>query len=487
MAELFGTDIAPDALTEEERRSRMFGAAPTPSPTRYAGATASPTVPSAPVPNASDTSVTPGLRAAREEIGTSAMDKATPAGMPTSPTSTVGMRPTATADQPAKPKLGGWKDGLLKALDVAGQIALPNVEENIPGSAGYKRLQEQRGVATQEKQLGLRKSSADIENTQAETGLRRAQTEAALKPGPTEKNVDQIIAEATQDAINRGVDPNTDTKVLQAIDVKQRGQKEPAAKPDTAVQEQQRYEGIQQKMNLKQPVQPADAAWAKGYEKNKTLGPYAAAAAQAPQKSTERSDRSFQYNNSALDKVATPIDQAQGRLGRLNDAIAQNSPQADALIAPELLSVMAGGAGSGLRMNEAEISRIVGGRSKWESLKAAINQWSTDPSKANSITPEQRQQIRALVKTVQDKLNAKQQIIDESRNSLIDADDPKEHRRIVSETKKQLDAIDAGEGGNAGSEKAFTQADVDAAVTAHPGSNAQQIEQAFISKGWKKK
>jgi hypothetical protein len=61
------------------------------------------------------------------------------------------------------------------------------------------------------------------------------------------------------------------------------------------------------------------------------------------------------------------------RFGRLRDTLNQKSPQADALVAPELLTVIAGGQGSGLRMNEAEIARSVGGRSHLEDLKAALN------------------------------------------------------------------------------------------------------------------
>jgi hypothetical protein len=157
-----------------------------------------------------------------------------------------------------------------------------------------------------------------------------------------------------------------------------------------------------------------------------------------------RSDRSFQYNQGELDKLTNPISQLIMRMGRLQDTINQNSPQADALMAPELLTIMAGGQGSGLRMNEAEISRIVGGRSNWESLKAAVNKWQLDPSKANSITPDQRQQIRALVKTVSDKLNSKQQILNQAAGELVNSDDPKEHRTIVQKARLGLNSVDEG-------------------------------------------
>jgi hypothetical protein len=163
---------------------------------------------------------------------------------------------------------------------------------------------------------------------------------------------------------------------------------------------------------------------------------------------SQRDDRSYQFTSKQLDDVSKPVSEAVARLGRLQDTLAQNTPQADALVAPELLTVMAGGQGSGLRMNEAEISRIVGGRSNWETLKAAINKWSLDPSKANSITPAQRQQIRSLVGVVANKLQAKRQILDDARQNLINSTSPDDHRRIMFDTRQKLTAIDS-QAGNA--------------------------------------
>ncbi|MGA8529254.1 MAG: hypothetical protein WB622_06030, partial [Acidobacteriaceae bacterium] len=60
-----------------------------------------------------------------------------------------------------------------------------------------------------------------------------------------------------------------------------------------------------------------------------------------------RADKSFQYNNGELDKLSTPITGLVQRMSTLQSNLAQESPQADALVAPELLSVMAGGQGSG--------------------------------------------------------------------------------------------------------------------------------------------
>lgn len=163
-----------------------------------------------------------------------------------------------------------------------------------------------------------------------------------------------------------------------------------------------------------------------------------------------RLDKSYQYNQGRLDKIRTPVDTLAARFGRLQDTINQNSPQADALVAPELLTVMAGGQGSGLRMNEAEIARIVGGRSKWLDLQAAANKWRLDPKAANSITPDQRTQIRALVGVVGQKINTKQSILSDGENQLLDAPDVATHRRILADTQNKLDAIDGGAAGNTG-------------------------------------
>lgn len=159
-----------------------------------------------------------------------------------------------------------------------------------------------------------------------------------------------------------------------------------------------------------------------------------------------RSDKSYQYSSGQLDKVGAPIEQAIQRFGRLKDTINQETPQADALVAPELLTVMAGGAGSGLRMNEAEISRIVKGRTNVESLRAALNKWQLDPSKGLSITPAQRQQIRSLMDEVHGKLLNKQEVLDKARQDLVNEDDPFKHRLIVTNARNQLTKIDMGEG-----------------------------------------
>lgn len=243
--------------------------------------------------------------------------------------------------------------------------------------------------------------------------------------------------EAEKAATTREKNASAEKTELETNFIKQFGGMTPAMA-------ESKYLSLQAKVNQGQPVSPADKAFMQAYEKNKTLVPAMRFQLNAGEKSNARSDKSYQFSSSQLDKVGQPIEQAVARFGRLQDTLNQSTPQADALVAPELLTVMAGGQGSGLRMNEAEISRVIGGRSNLESLKAALNKWQLDPTKALSITSAQRQQIRSLMNEVQSKLLKKQNILDQARQDLINADSPEDHRRIVANARKAMTDIDEG-------------------------------------------
>lgn len=159
-----------------------------------------------------------------------------------------------------------------------------------------------------------------------------------------------------------------------------------------------------------------------------------------------RTNHSYEYNNNILEKAAVPLEAQAQRMERLQVSLSQKSPQSDALIAPELLTAMAGGAGSGLRMNEAEISRIIGGRSNWESIKAAVNKWRPG-DQALSITDAQRADIGKLVGEMNSRITARLRALDQARSDLIASDDVKEHRRIVQRAKQTIADTGASSGG----------------------------------------
>jgi hypothetical protein len=363
-------------------------------------------------------------------------------------------RPEASAYEPH-----GWRRA-LGALSVGaaaygnpqmGQQVYHNVFE-APGEEAQKQYDVQ--LAQGEQQRAERRQEAAQAST---TGLQgataehtQAETEKLKNPPSTRDSLAIQYNDAVMDSFAHGQDPRLSPKVQQLQDLITSLQPEKGTKSPTGTDEDQRYEKIKSAVALKKPVTPEDTAWASAYEKRKTLGPFASAVATAPARADTRSDKSYQYNSGVINKTRAPIDATIQRLSRLNDTLAQNSPQADALVAPELMVVMAGGMGTGIRINEAEINRTVGGRSKWQALQAAINQWKLDPKAALSITPEQRQQIRDLVKVVNDKVAAKQKILDDAEEGINNTDDVGEHRRIVGEMKKKLSAVDSGEGAAGG-------------------------------------
>ena len=131
-----------------------------------------------------------------------------------------------------------------------------------------------------------------------------------------------------------------------------------------------------------------------------------------PDKDDAANDRSYQFNSTQLEKVRTPIDALANRMSTLTQNTNFHTPQADSLLAPEILSVVAGGQGSGLRMNQAELERIAGGATKWTQLQTELNKWSTDPAHA-TFTDEQRNQMRQIVGSIQSKVSAQQKILED--------------------------------------------------------------------------
>lgn len=342
----------------------------------------------------------------------------------------------------AHPGIGGKIGHAFGVMgNIAGNALIPNVMPSIPGSQANLAAKAHGGEAEEAQGLKQGQEAATTEATQAEVPLRAAETKEheANAENKGEPKVGTTPEAATLHDLMTGdngqprINPKTNKPYTYIEALGDTTGAVQATKPQREETPEQQFIDEFFRKNPKGTM--ADAV--RGY----------AQASQRPERSgagDARADKSYQLQSTRLDKVRLPIEQLQSRLTRLQDTLNQHNPQADALVAPELLTVMAGGQGSGLRMNEAEIARIVGGRSVWENLKGSIQHWSTDPASARSITPDQDKMIRALVDTVHQKLNAKQQIIDRAEEELLNSDNPHDHRQVVINARKQVDAIDAG-------------------------------------------
>ena len=92
-------------------------------------------------------------------------------------------------------------------------------------------------------------------------------------------------------------------------------------------------------------------------------------------------------------------------------------------------------------MNEAEISRIIGGRNAWQDIQSRIKRWQADPTKPFQLLPEQRRQAARLVQAIQSRQQKKLDVIADAEEKLIYAKTPDEQKRILHDTKKKLHAI----------------------------------------------
>jgi hypothetical protein len=169
-----------------------------------------------------------------------------------------------------------------------------------------------------------------------------------------------------------------------------------------------------------------------------------ARAAQAGARSDARSDKSFQYSKTELDKLSKPIADAADNLAKVSEAVDERTPQGDALVAPALLKLMVGGQGSGVRITQPEIKQVLGGRSKIEDWKAALNKWQLDPRQALAITDDQRAQIKDLLALASTRINGKLSVVNDAAQNLVNAPDVETHRRILADVQRRLTAQDDG-------------------------------------------
>jgi len=127
------------------------------------------------------------------------------------------------------PQLHGFKKG----LDILGQVFLPSLEQAIPGSPGHytRELgQATEGAETERKHAAESATLGNVESQRREREA-KAQLELAKANTPAKSDsLDQQYSDAVADAIQRGVDPNSDPKVLQLADAKTRLQKDTAPK-----------------------------------------------------------------------------------------------------------------------------------------------------------------------------------------------------------------------------------------------------------------
>jgi len=159
--------------------------------------------------------------------------------------------------------------------------------------------------------------------------------------------------------------------------------------------------------------------------------------------SHDQAGRVFDKYSPQIDKASQPFVAAYQRSGLLSKNLDAKTKQADALVAPELLSIAAGGAGSGLRMNEAEINRVIGGRSVWDALVARANQIKES---GGTFDDAQREQLKMIATYINARNAAEVRVFNMGREAMLAAKDDANKVRQVYEHMQEVSGDLAGKG-----------------------------------------
>lgn len=163
--------------------------------------------------------------------------------------------------------------GLIGFRDPQAGVASLERTLDAPKVAAQQAFQNDTNTYDKAMNRGVQAQAANREerNTESEIRYRDAQTAQLGQPKPKEE--EWSIVPGVQGPNGEAVQQEKNSGQVRVSPLPGVVPKSPQEKPDTANQDKERYEGIQQAKTLGQPVKPEDAAWAKAYEKASTLGP----------------------------------------------------------------------------------------------------------------------------------------------------------------------------------------------------------------------
>lgn len=147
---------------------------------------------------------------------------------------------------------------------------------------------------------------------------------------------------------------------------------------------------------------------------------------------------SYKTENKEFDTIRKPLSTSLDAFSTLRNSLDQGTAAGDSVVAPALLKALV--AGGGVRITQAEINNFTHGRSSVEDLKGVLQKMTN----GKSITPDQRQQVYALLGAVESKVRMKNDILNDAQDQLDAAQSVADQRSAVSSARRKLDAVDAG-------------------------------------------
>lgn len=251
----------------------------------------------------------------------------------------------------------------------------------------------------------------------------------------------QEVLDGTHDTGNDALDQWNKARAQELLMTGKETGSGPAAgliTPKTATEtDQRRYLDIATRQKVADPTKPVsetEQAWAKSFE---SLHPTEAQKqgdavnrihitldGAKDRASTAEVGRVKQQFRKDLGAEDTKLSADLERVDRAQKVL--NSPNflSDAIAAPEVLQIMAGGMGSGLRMTDAELNRVNGAQSKLDQLRGELAKYGIGAPK--TLQDDIRKNMKALVDTVKQARERKAKLLEDAFGKLDEASTPAE-------------------------------------------------------------
>lgn len=377
------------------------------------------------------------------------MDKAKTIG--SNPDSFLGRHPMLGSIARVGGEIGS---GILGAGQRVLETALPGPMSGIPGTRPYqaqRAIGAEERITDDEKNLETKAKAGEEEATADSKKSMQSQIVAAK-----EKGFD-LVQNAVTGGWEMKEDPTFTQRATAAKDVKPEikvagdgtvfaetmDPKNPTAPPTQApvmdaTGKQARLDP-KKEYEYKEEVQADGKVHNVAYDKsNPSAKPIVLGLAKPS--GSENSGKVYDNYAKQLETDAKPVEEKLAAANYLTTILANHDKQSDALVAPKLLSITTGGMGSGLKMNEAEISRVIGGRSVWDNLISTANSVQQGQG---TFDDAQRAQISHIVSYMQTRSAAADYVISSARKAMLAAqNDDKAVKGISSHMHDLLSALD---------------------------------------------
>lgn len=358
--------------------------------------------------------------------------------------------------------------GLARTADVIGSVFAPRLDMAIPGTNLHHEMlvnQAQNQVNTDlgmdnkqavtaqdqaqarhlndESQILEAPSAPEYDYQQTPDGLMAVQkgttkalpvTTASGAPVLAPEDLTKVYAHRVSQVINAGGDPSKDPivgRLSDAITSLQPGQNKPVSG---------------QHVNLAGPTGPIAATYhpdtgkytdAAGKEIANPV-PYEKPVTVNVGQAQGALDRETKQFGAAHQKAVDSANSQLEKIDEANSMLAANNPETQALGIPKVMTALVSGAGSGVRITQAELNAIASARG----ISGDFQGWMNSISGQGKMTPAQTKQLQAVLADVRNRVLEKQAIASGALDTINGAGDRQSIIAADTKARKQMNDLE---------------------------------------------